>query len=90
MQQKHFLFSILLVVCNTVLAADAVDSASANPTMPVEEAAQKQDAATQTGSHPESQAKQATASPAKKSRVEQDNFQQSTSNAQDLFQGDHN
>ncbi len=90
MQQNHFLFSILLVVCNTVLAADVVDSAPANPIMPVEQAAQKQDQVTQEGLHPKSQAKELAASASRRSRHEQDNFQQSTSNAQDLFQGDHN
>jgi len=90
MQQKHILFSILLIACNTVLAADAVDSAPANSTTPVEQAAQKSETVTQTGLPPESPAKGLAAASPKRSRVEQDNFQQSTSNAQDLFQGDHN
>ena len=90
MQQNQFLFSVLLVVCNNAFAADAVDSALANPTTQVEQSVQKQVAETQTGLHSESQGKEAVATPAKKSRFEQDNFQQSTSNAQDLFQGDHN
>jgi len=90
MQQKHILFCILLMVCSTALAADAVDSAPVNPTTPVGQTAQKRVAETQTGSRPESQTKEPAASSAKKSRFEQDNVQQSTNNAQDLFQGDHN
>ena len=90
MPQKHFLFSILLIVCNTVLAADVAESALAASITPVEQSAQKPETVTQTGLSAESPAKASAPATPKRSRVDEDNFQQSTSNAQDLFQGDHN
>ena len=90
MTQKNILLSILLLACSLVHAADAVDSTLTNPTTTVEQAAQKQDQAIKSGVNSESQPKATENSSPKKSRFEQDNFQQSTGNAQDLFQGDHN
>ena len=90
MLQKYFVISILLMICSSVLAADTVDSSVPKPTTPAEQSVQKPDAETQSGLPSASQAKETAASSTKRSRVDQDNFQQSTSNAQDLFQGDHN
>lgn len=90
MLQKNILLSILLMACNSALAADDVDSALTNPSTPTEQTAQKQDQVIQSGVNSESQPKATVNSTPKRSRFEQDDFQQSTSNSQDLFQGDHN
>ncbi|WP_347989641.1 hypothetical protein [Methylomonas sp. AM2-LC] len=87
MSQKIILLSILIIACRSVSAADTVDPVLTAPTASSEQSTLKQD---QPAKDVENQSKQISTTPAKRSRVEQDNFQQSTSNAQDLFQGDHN
>ena len=90
MPQKHILLSFILMACSSVHAADAVDSGLTSPTTPAEQTTQKPDQTIQSGVNSEGQPKATENSTPKRSRFEQDNFQQSTSNAQDLFQGDHN
>ena len=82
---------MLLTICSTVLAAGVVDSAQLNPTAPAAEAAKNPDDENkQSDLQADTQTKESAASSSKRSRYDQDNAQQSTTNAQDLFQGDHN
>ncbi len=90
MPQKHILLSVMLMACSPAHNAFADDSELTNAITSVEQAAQKPDQIIQSGVNTENQAKAAENALLKKSRLEQDNVQQSTTNAQDLFQGDHN
>jgi len=90
MSQKYILLSILVMACSSVSAADTVDNAWTNAAPSSEQSTPKPDQSTQSTKDVENQSKQISASSPKRSRFEQDNVQQSTSNAQDLFQGDHN